>query len=442
MGIPCVVGTQKATTKLKEGEIITVNGSTGKIYKGKVAEDVQKEILPVTAKTKTEIKVMVDLPSFAERASKTKLRKVGLTRMEGIIAESGKHPEYFLKQNKIQDYEEIIFEGIKKISKYFDELWIRTSDIRSDEFQNLEGAPKEKEANPMLGMHGIRYGIKNPEILKSELKALKRVSEENKKIGLLLPQVISVEEVKKVKEILNEINFTQAQVGIMIETPAAVQLIKDFCEEGINFISFGTNDLTQYMLALDRGNEQVQELYNEMHPAILYQLEYVIRICKRNHVKTSICGQAGSREEMVKFLVEKGIDSISVNADVAKKISDYVAEIEKEKGEEPRQYQPSKNIVIKNNEEELNESKREDEEYQEEFVKPQMKFNPGTKSYEPDIDATKKEEENSEEFPKINGTEERKKDEDKSDEKYYDEIVKPYDEDSEENKNDEILDIF
>ena len=491
MGIPCVVGTQEATTKLKEGEIITVDGSTGQIYKGKVAETVQKEVLPVTAKTKTEIKVMVDLPSFAERASKTKIRKVGLTRIEGIIAESGKHPAYFLQQNKIQDYEDIIFKGIKEISQYFDELWVRTSDIRSDEFQNLEGAPKEKEANPMLGMHGIRYGIRNPEILKSELKALQRVTENNapsdvpqggKKIGLLLPQVISVEEVKKVKEFLTEINFLQAKVGIMVETPAAVQLIKEFCEQGIDFISFGTNDLTQYILAVDRGNEQVQELYNEMHPAILYQLEYAIRVCKRNNVETSICGQAGSKKEMVKFLVEKGIDSISVNADVASEIADYVAELEKERGEEPRQYQPSKNIVIENGREklskieeedkELKEIANEEEKVQEEFVKPQntiseeatnytkpyvasvggkekmppfsasrkereenkgfprMEFNPGLKKYEPDIDNTIKEIEKQkspqEESPKINGVEKIKTDEEKR----------------EDDKNDEVLDIF
>jgi len=358
MGIPCIVGTQEATIKLKEGEIITVDGSSGKVYKGKVAEAKQKEVLPVTAQTKTEIKVTVDLPSFAERASRTKLKKVGLTRIEGIIAESGKHPEYFLQQKKIQDYEEIIFKGIKDIAKYFEELWIRTSDIRSDEFQNLEGAPKEKEANPMLGMHGIRYGIKNPEVLKAELKALKRVSESEKTIGLLLPQLISVEEVKKVKEFLKEIDFPKAKVGIMIETPAAVQIIKELCEEGIDFISFGTNDLTQYILAVDRGNPQVQDIYNEMNPAILYQLEYAIRVCKRNKVQTSICGQAGSRKEMVKFLVERGIDSISVNADVAKEIADYVAELEKglvkDTDKEPRQYQPEKK-----------------EEPQQDFVKPQ-----------------------------------------------------------------------
>ncbi|MEK6830253.1 MAG: phosphoenolpyruvate synthase [Nanoarchaeota archaeon] len=346
MGIPAVVGTINATTKLKEGEIITVDGTSGKIYKGKISEDIKKEIMPVTAKTKTEIKIMVDLPSFAGRAAKTRIKKVGLTRIEGIIAESGKHPYYFLEKGKIKDYENIIFRGIKGIADFFEEVWVRTSDIRSDEFKNLEGAPKDVEANPMLGMHGIRYGLKNPEILRAELKALKRVADNGKKIGVMMPQIISVDELKEVKKILDEINFNKAKVGIMIETPAAVQMIKEFCLEGMNFISFGTNDLTQYMLAVDRGNRSVQHLYNEMHPAVLYQLAYVIRVCKRNHVETSICGQAGSKKEMVKFLVENGIDSISVNADAANEISLYVAEIEKEmiKGtdEEPRKYQPEK----------------------------------------------------------------------------------------------------
>ena len=102
-----------------------------------------------------------------------------------------------------------------------------------------------------------------------------------------------------------EINFSDAKLGVMIETPASVQIINDLCEEKINFISFGTNDLTQYILAIDRGNEQVQNLYDEMHPAVLRQLDYVIRVCKKYKVETSICGQAGSKKEMVKFLVEK-----------------------------------------------------------------------------------------------------------------------------------------
>ncbi len=350
MGIPAVVGTETATQKLKEGEAITVDGFNGKIYKGKTEDTHKKVVEQVTAKTNTKIKLMVDLPTFAERASQTGIKSVGLTRVEGIIAESGKHPMYFINKNKPKEYEEIIFKGINQIAQYFDEMWVRTSDIRSDEYSHLEGAPSDKEANPMLGFHGIRFSLKNPEIFKAELNALKRVSQSGKKIGILLPQVILVEEVQKVKEVLKEINFQDATLGVMIETPAAVQLINNLCDEGIKFISFGTNDLTQYMLAVDRGNEKVQDLYNEMHPSILYQLGYVIRVCKRRNVQSSICGQAGSRKEMVKFLVENGIDSISVNADAAKEIAEYVKEIEeavvKGTDKEPRKYVPKEKDEI------------------------------------------------------------------------------------------------
>jgi len=346
MGIPCVVGTQEATTRLKEGEIITVDGFTGKIYKGKTAETVKKEILPVTAKTKTQIKVIVDLPHFAERAAKTGIKKVGLTRIEGIIAESGKHPQYFLDKNQVKDYEEIIFKGISGIAKPFEEVWVRTSDIRTDEFADLEGAPKQKEANPMLGLHGIRYSLEKPEILKAEINAMSRVANQGKTIGIMMPQVILVDELRQVKKIMQEMNVTNLKLGVMIETPAAVQIIKELCDEGIKFISFGTNDLTQYMLAIDRGNADVQKLYDEMNPAVLYQLSYVIRVCKRNNVESSICGQSGSKKEMVKYLVEQGIDSISVNADMAKEISDYILEIESQlvKGtdKEPREYEQKK----------------------------------------------------------------------------------------------------
>ena len=345
MGIPAVVGTREATKKLKEGEIVTVDGFTGKIFSGKVSESVQKEIKPVTHKTKTKLKVILDLPTFAQRAAKTGIKSVGLARLEGIIAESGKHPNYFLERGRIKDYEEIIFRGIQKISEYFDEIWVRTSDIRTDEFQNLEGAPEKIEANPMLGMHGIRFSLKHPEILKAELNAMRRVSEKGKEIGVMAPQIISVDEVKKLKEIVKEIGFTKARVGVMIETPAAVQMIKEICEEYVDFISFGTNDLTQYILAIDRGNEQVQDLYDEMNPAVLYQLEFVIRVCKRYNVESSICGQSGSKKEMVKFLVERGISSISVNADVAFDIAEYISELEKQSPSEEKTEEETEPVV-------------------------------------------------------------------------------------------------
>jgi pyruvate,water dikinase len=347
MGIPCVVGTNDATEKLHDDQIVTLDGYHGKIYDGKVSESEKKEVAEVTVQTRTQLKVIVDLPTFATRAAKTNLKKVGLTRMEGIIAESGKHPNYFIENKNLSEYENILFNGISEIAKYFEEIWVRTSDIRSDEYRNLLGAPKEIEANPMLGMHGIRFGIKHPELLKAELNSLKRVAEKNNvKVGLMFPQVIDVKEIQFVKKILQEIDFSNAKLGVMIETPAAVQIIKELCEEKIEFISFGTNDLTQYILALDRGNEKVQDLYNELNPAVLRQLEYVIRVCKKYGVESSICGQAGSNKEMVKFLVEKGIDSISVNADVAKEISEYIKELEldlvKGTDKEPRQYEINK----------------------------------------------------------------------------------------------------
>ncbi len=383
MGIPAIVGTQEATSKLKEGEIITVNGFTGKIYKGKVSENIQKEIKPVTIETKTKIKVIIDLPSFAKRAEKTKLKSVGLARLEGTIAESGKHPQYFLQTSHIEEYENLIFNGIDEIAKSFEEIWIRTSDIRSDEFKELEGAPKEVEANPMLGMHGIRYSLKYPEILKAELKAMKRVAEKGKKIGILTPQVISVEEIRKLKEFIKEIGFEKAELGIMIETPASVQIIEELCKENINFISFGTNDLTQYTLAVDRGNGQVQNIYNELHPAILHQIKSVIEICKKHNVETSICGQAGSEKEMVKFLVEQGIDSISVNADIASEIAEYVSKLEGSTvspKEEEKDFIEPQNVLdeeeIKNTEEKIPYSTHPEEE---------TEFTPKIKSEEAEL---------------------------------------------------------
>jgi len=326
MGIPAIVGTGNATEVLKDDMEVTVDGSNGKVYEGKT-ETKKKEIKPVV-ETETEIKVIVDLPDFADRAAKSNVKKIGLTRMEGIIASNGMHPRLYLKEGKVKDYEEVIYHGISKIMEKFDEGWVRTSDIRTDEFKNLKGAPKEPEGNPMLGFHGIRTSLKEPDLFKAELNALRRVAENGKTMGLILPQIISVDEVVQTKRFCKEVGFEGVRIGVMVETPAASQIINELCNEGIDFISFGTNDLTQYTLAIDRNNEKVQYLYDEMHPGVLNQLAFVIRRCIKYGVETSICGQSGSKKGMVEFLVKQGIDSISVNADMAAEISQYVKELE------------------------------------------------------------------------------------------------------------------
>jgi pyruvate,water dikinase len=282
------------------------------------------------------------LPEFAERAAKTKAYGVGLVRLEGIIASNSKHPEYYIKNNLLEKYQELIKQGVEKICNSFigKEIWIRSSDIRTDEYSNLEGAPKEIERNPMMGMHGIRFSLKHTNFFKAELLALKEVAEKGHKIGIMFPQVISPKEIEQTKNILKELkmlNHPNIKIGAMVETPAACVLIEDLCKTGIQFISFGTNDLTQFTLAIDRGNEAVQYLYDESDFAILKQLSRVIRTCKRYNVETSICGQAGSNKKVVKFLVEQGISSISVNADAAQEISKFVQKLEKQLEEERKQ---------------------------------------------------------------------------------------------------------
>jgi pyruvate,water dikinase len=331
MGIPAVVGTGKATEKLKDGDVITVDGNVGKVVMGK-GETKLVKIEPVV-ETKTKIKVIADLPAGAKRAVDSKCKAIGLTRLEGIIATGGKHPLGFVKEGKMDDYTELIAKNLREMIANYEEMWIRSSDIRSDEYSNLEGAPPADESNPMMGMHGIRFALKNKDILKAEFKAVKKIAEEfpDKKVGLMVPLVIRLEELQEAKKVMHEVGIKEnIKIGVMVETPAAVHIIDELCEEGLDFISFGTNDLTQFTLALDRNNEKVASLYDETHPAVKREIAHVIRVCRKYGVETSICGQAGSRPEMAEFLVRQGISSISVNADAAKKISELVAKLESE----------------------------------------------------------------------------------------------------------------
>ena len=331
MGIPAVVGTRSATQKLKDGQIVTVDGNTGRVIEGKGVEK-RVEVKPIVP-TRTKIKVIVDLPDYAPRAALSGAQGVGLVRLEGIIASHGKHPAWYLKHGKLRDYIAALSSGLRKISVPFKEIWVRTSDIRSDEYTGLEGAPQSHEGNPMLGNHGIRFSLQNVDLLEAELAAIKEIADEfkDKRFGVMMPQIISVDEVNQTKKIAAKVRMPEnVRMGIMVETPAAVQIIEDFCKEGIHFISFGTNDLTQFTLALDRNNEEIQNLYNELHPAILASIKHVIGVCRRYGVETSICGQAGSKEEMVRFLLKEGITSISVNADAAAAVSQLVASLEAE----------------------------------------------------------------------------------------------------------------
>ena len=133
----------------------------------------------------------------------------------------------------------------------------------------------------------------------------------------------------KTQDEITKFRTENMEFGVMIETPASCWIIEDLCKEGISFASFGTNDLTQLTLGIDRNNQKIANLFDEMHPAVLGEMAKVIKVCKKFGVETSVCGQAGSRKEMASFLVHQGINSISANADVVDKIREVVAKEEK-----------------------------------------------------------------------------------------------------------------
>jgi pyruvate, water dikinase len=341
MGIPCIVGTEHATEVLKDGQEITVNATHGIVYGGKVEIKVEEKPISSgehgeTIITATEVKVIMDLPDVAVRAAQTGADGVGLVRLEIMIANSGVHPAEFIRQDKDEDYKNMLKEGIGKIAKAFlhKPVWVRCSDIRTDEYRNLQGGDKEpKETDPMIGWHAIRRLLDEPRILKAEFQAIKELHDEGlSNVGIMLPFVITVDEVKAAKKIMREMGLEPCKdidFGVMIETPAACWIIEELCREGISFVSFGTNDLTQLTLGIDRNNSRIAKLFDEMHPAVLGEIAKVIKVCRRHGVKTSICGQAGSRPEMADFLVHQGVDSISANVDAVDEIRLVVARTEK-----------------------------------------------------------------------------------------------------------------
>ena len=344
LGCPAVVGTKKATTILKEGMEITVDGSKGIVYEGRLALAASAKpasaasgggvvfTKPITA---TEIKVNVSEPDRAAAAADTMADGVGLLRIEHMILGQGKTPNWYIKNGKTEEYIDELVKGIKVVADAFypKPVWVRTLDAPTDEFRAMEGGEGEPhEHNPMLGWRGIRRDLTETDHFRLEIRAFKKLHEMGlTNVGIMLPMVQHVREFQMAKAIMVDegLDLEKIDVGIMVETPGAALTIEDFIEDGIDFVSFGTNDLTQYTLAVDRNNENVAGLYSELHPAILKLIEYVVERCNVAGVKTSICGQAGSYPEMAKRLVEIGITSISANIDAVATVRETVARSEK-----------------------------------------------------------------------------------------------------------------
>ncbi len=340
LGIPCVVGTERATTTLTDGQVITVDGSHGKIYDGKVTRRIKTtavaDILREAIRTKTKVYVNLAQPELAEIVAARNVDGVGLLRAEFMIAQIGEHPQYMISQKRGQEFVEKLAEGITTFVKAFDPRPVvyRTTDFKTNEYRELTGGQEyeAEEENPMLGYRGASRYITDVEVFKLELEAIKRVRQKYKSLWVMIPFVRTVDELARTKQIMEAEGLKRSEdfkLWMMVEVPSNIFLMEKFLELGIDGISIGSNDLTQLILGIDRDSEKLAKTFDERNEAVLIALERAIKVSKSMGVTSSICGQAPSvYPELTEKLVEWGITSVSVSPDMIGTTREIIAKAE------------------------------------------------------------------------------------------------------------------
>jgi pyruvate,water dikinase len=340
MGVPAVIGAGEATEKLEDGQEITVdcvNG--GRILQGELDYSVSEREIDEIPETETDIMLILGNPSNAFSFADLPVDGVGLAREEFIISSHvGDHPLELIERGEEEKFVEALRSGIGKIGAAFHpgEVIVRLSDFKSDEYRNLEGGEKfeSEESNPMLGFRGASryYDESFSHAFELECRAIKQVKEEIglENIVVMVPFCRTPEEAEEVKKILQDNGLQDTDFYVMAEVPSNVLLADEFGEMFDGF-SVGTNDLTQLTLGVDRNAEKLDYLFQEDHRAVKRGVKHLIDQAEATDSKIGICGDAPSTVEgYAEFLVEEGIDSISVSPDVALETILKVAEAEKD----------------------------------------------------------------------------------------------------------------
>ena len=338
LGIPCVVGTEKATKVLTDGQEVTVDGSHGRIYPGRVIARTVHVSSSMVRRLKTKTKVYVNLaqPSRAIKIAEKDVDGVGLLRAEFIIAQIGEHPRLMLKEKREDKFITELAQGINSFARAFypRPVVYRTTDFRTNEYRNLRGGEEYEgiEENPMLGYRGCSRYVQELDILKLEIEAIKKVRENHNNLWVMIPFVRMPSEMAMVKQVFEAEGLTSSQdfkLWMMVEVPSNVLLIDRFLDVGIDGISIGSNDLTQLTLGIDRDNSKLASLFDERNEAVMQAMEKVITACRSRGVTSSICGQAPSfYPEVTEKLVRWGITSVSVSPDMIDKTREVIAAVE------------------------------------------------------------------------------------------------------------------
>jgi len=344
LGVPCIVGTETATKMLKEGQVVTVNGITGEIYKGLLdlrsraihLQSQQSPAMAIPEGTKTATKVYVNLaePEAAQRVAARNVDGIGLLRAEFMLANLGVHPKKVIADGKQAAYIRSLAADMAKFCSAFHPRPViyRATDFKTNEYRALKGGERfePEESNPMLGFRGALRYITNPDVFNLELEAIKHVRNklDLKNLNLMIPFVSTVDELIQVKKLVASAGLYRSgtfKLFMMVEIPANVILLDDFIAAGIDGVSIGSNDLTMLILGADRDNAEVARIFDERNPAVLWALEKTVKTCVKAGIACGICGQAPSQyPELVEKLVEWGIGSISVNPDAIERTREIV----------------------------------------------------------------------------------------------------------------------
>ncbi len=347
LGIPCVVGTGNATQILENGQRITVNGTTGKIYDGEIKADTyfnSRELIEKSKnfgtfpKTATKVYLNLGEPELAKEYAKLPVDGVGLLRAEFIIAGIGIHPKVLIKQKKQKEFINQLSQGILKIVSSFNPRPViyRATDFKTNEYRNLKGGKEfePEEANPMIGYRGAARYLDDTKVFELELKALQKIRDQGyKNLWLMIPYIRTVDEMKKVIKIIKDSKIHYGKnfkIWMMAEVPSTAILIEKFLELDIDGVSIGSNDLTQLILGIDRDNSKLAQEFDERNEAVVWCMKRIIKACKKYHKSVSICGQAVSiYPEIAELFVHFGATSVSVSSDAVFKTKKIIASVEK-----------------------------------------------------------------------------------------------------------------
>jgi len=329
MNIPALVGTKMEMDESLNGKMAIIDGKEGILYiepskslleefEQRLEEEQRKKRLLQELKGKenitldgTKVEVFANIGNRKDLAYvlENDANGIGLFRSEFLYLENDHYPT---EEEQFIVYKAVVetMAGRKVI--------FRTLDIGAD--KQADYFQLEKEENPAMGMRAIRICLTRPEVFKTQLRALFRASAFGH-IAIMYPMIISLGEIRKIKSIVQEVKseldeqgivYRNVEEGIMIETPAAVMMSEEFAKE-VDFFSIGTNDLTQYTLAIDRQNPTLEDFYDSHHPAILKMIQMVIENGHKQNIWVGICGELGGDLELTQTFLKMGVDELSVS---------------------------------------------------------------------------------------------------------------------------------